>query len=146
MFRCERPPRPLRVHPSSRGGEYRIWHNPIRMSRTRSIVLVFTALSAVYLYAFPSATIPYLALVLGHVVAGFVLAALLIPALIRVRSAGWILVVAGAGLGILLTFTGASRPFAPLLYAHIVTSVLGVVILLSTGMRRPVVGFAALFA
>ncbi len=116
------------------------------MSRTRSIVLVFTALSAVYLYAFPSATIPYLALVLGHVVAGFVLAALLIPALIRVRSAGWILVAAGAALGIVLTFTGASRPFAPLLYAHIGTSVLGVVILLSTGMRRPVVGFAALFA
>src|SRR5215510_16594875 len=116
------------------------------MSRTRSIVLVFTALSAVYLYAFPSATIPYLALVLGHVVAGFVLAALLIPVLIRVLSPGWILTAAGAVLGIVLTFTGAPRPFAPLLYAHIGTSALGVIILLSAGMRHRIVGFVALFA
>src|SRR5262244_3369688 len=131
MFRCERPPRPLRVHPSSRGGEYRIWHNPIRMSRTRSIVLVFTALSAVYLYAFPSATIPYLTLILGHVAAGFVLAAFLIPVLIRSRSIGWIVTAAGAGLGILLVFTGGSRPFAPLLYGHIGVSMLGIILLLA---------------
>src|SRR3989442_14485299 len=91
------------------------------MQRARNIILSFTVLSAVYLYAFPSATIPYLALVLGHVAAGFVLAALLIPILIRVQSIGWtswIAKAAGAALGIALTFTGGSRPFAPLFYAH----------------------------
>ncbi len=87
------------------------------MPRARTVTFVFTALSAIYLYAFPSATIPYLALVLAHVAAGFVLAALLIPTLIRVRSAGWIVTAAGALLGILLTFTGGSRPFAPLRWA-----------------------------
>src|SRR5215471_4628202 len=114
------------------------------MHRARAITLSFAALTAIYLYAFPSATIPYLAIVLGHVAAGFVLSVLLL--LSRPRSAGWIATAGGALLGIALTWTGASRPFAPLLYAHIGTSALGVIVLLSTGMRRPIVGFAALFA
>src|SRR5262245_4009082 len=115
-----------------------------RMSRTRSIGLVFTSLSALYLYAFPSATIPYLTLVLGHVAAGFVLAALLILTLLRARSAGWIVIAVGALLGIVLTFTGGARQFAPLLYAHIGVSALGVVLLIAGRMRRPVAAFAAL--
>ena len=106
------------------------------MLRVRIITFIFTIVSAVYLYAFPSATIPYLALVLGHVAAGFVLAALLIPTLIRARSAGWIVTAAGAALGIVLTFTGGSRPFAPLLYAHIGVSAIGVITLLAARMRR----------
>ncbi len=116
------------------------------MSRVRSITFAFTVLSAIYLYAFPSATIPYLALILGHVAAGFVLAALLVPLLTRVRSVGWIVTALGALLGIVLTFTGGSRPFTPLLYAHIGVSALGVIILLAVGMRRPAVAFVALFA
>src|SRR3989441_868436 len=116
------------------------------MQRARTFTLGFTVLTAVYLYAFPSATIPYLALVLGHVAAGFVLAALLIPVLIRVPSIGWILTAAGAGLGIALTFTGGSRPFAPLLYAHIGVSALGVLILLALQTQRPALRFTALVA
>src|SRR5262249_41626344 len=119
--------------------------NGMNMHRARTIIFGFSVFSAVYLYAFPSATIPYLGLVLGHVVAGCLLTALLIPPLIRVRSAGWIVTAAGAGLGIVLMVTGASRPFAPLLYAHISLSALGVIILLSAGMRRRALGFAALF-
>src|SRR5262245_61860967 len=115
------------------------------MSKARNITLAFASLSAVYLYAFPSATIPYLALVLGHVAAGFALAGLLISVSIRVRSTGWIVTAIGAGLGIALTFTGGSRPFAPMLYAHIAASALGVIILLASGMRRPAIGFAGLF-
>src|SRR2546428_14180523 len=109
------------------------------MKRARTFPLGFTVLTAVYLYAFPSATIPYLALVLGHVAAGFVLAALLIPILIRVQSIGWtswIVTAAGAALGIALTFTGGSRPFAPLLYAHIGVSALGVILLLAVQTQR----------
>src|SRR5260370_14355203 len=116
-----------------------------RMQRARNINLAFTTLSAIYLYAFPSASIPYAALVLGHVAAGFVLAALSIVALIHARSTGWMVTAAGAGLGMVLAFTGASRPLAPLLYAHIGVSALGVIILLAGGMRRPAAGFAALF-
>src|SRR2546426_10408275 len=100
------------------------------MKRARTFTLGFTVLTAVYLYAFPSATIPYLALVLGHVGAGFVLSALLLPVLIRTRSIGWIVTTIGAAIGIVLTFTGAARPLAPVFYAHILLSTLVVVILL----------------
>ena len=116
------------------------------MKRFRHITLVFTGLSALYLYAFPSATIPYLSLVLGHVAAGFVFAVLVIPTLLRARSAGWMVTTAGALLGIGLAFTGASRPFAPLLYSHIAVSTLGIVLLLAGRMRRPAAAFAALAA
>lgn len=114
------------------------------MQRARTITLSFTVLSAVYLYAFPAATIPYLALVLGHVAAGFVLAALLIPALRQARTVSWMVVATGAALGIALTGTGGSRPFVPLLNAHILVSAFGVVLLLASAMRRPRLGFAAL--
>src|SRR5215469_8200471 len=114
------------------------------MQRARAITLGFGALTALYLYAFPSATIPYLALILGHVAAGFVLAVLLL--LTRPRSAGWIVAAAGAVLGIALTWTGASRPFAGLLYTHIGVSALAVVILLAGRIRRPALGFAVFFA
>jgi Flp pilus assembly protein TadD len=113
-----------------------------KMQRARTITFGFAALTAVYLYAFPSATIPYLAIVLGHVVAGFVLAGLLIAT--RPRSAGWILTGAGALLGIVLTWTGASRPFAGLLYAHIGLTVLGLILLLAARAPRPVMSFAFL--
>src|SRR5437870_8727493 len=117
------------------------------MQRARTFTLGFTVLTAVYLYAFPSATIPYLALVLGHVAAGFVLAALLIPILLRVSSrgwTGWIVTAAGAGLGIALTFTGGSRPFAPLLYTHIGVSALGVIMLRALPTQRPALRLTAL--
>jgi Flp pilus assembly protein TadD len=114
------------------------------VKRSRLITLTFTALSALYLYAFPSATIPYLTLILAHVAAGFVLTALVIPVLLRARSAGWVVTAAGAVLGIILTFTGASRPFAPLLYGHIAVSTLGIVLLVAARMRRPAVAFAGL--
>src|SRR5581483_298826 len=70
----------------------------VQMRRARNITLGFAALSAVYLYTFPSAALPYLIIVLGHVAAGFVLATLLI--LSRPRSPGWIVTAAGALSGI----------------------------------------------
>ena len=115
-----------------------------RMQRVRVITLVFTALTAVYLYAFPAATLPYLALVFGHFAAGLLLTGLLIHVLIRTSSPGWIVTAVGAALGIVLAFTGASRPFEWLLYTHIGISVLGVVLLLAAGRRRPLITFGAL--
>jgi Flp pilus assembly protein TadD len=113
------------------------------MQRARTITFGFTASTAIYLYAFPAATIPYLAIVLGHVAAGFLLAVLLL--LTRPRSAGWIVTAVGALLGIALTCTGASRPFAPLLYAHIGVTALGLIILLAARTRRPALSFAVFF-
>src|SRR5438552_15479814 len=112
------------------------------MQRARTITFGFLALTAVYLYAFPSATIPYLTIVLAHVAAGFILAILLIVT--RPRSAGWIVTAAGAVLGIVLTWTGGSRPFAALLYTHIGLCAGGLIVLLAARTRRPVLGFAGL--
>src|SRR5438552_13182665 len=113
------------------------------MQRARTITFGFSALPPLYLYAFPSATIPYLTIVLTHVAAGFILAVLL--TVTRPRSAGWIVTAAGALLGIILTWTGGSRPFAALLYTHIGLSAVGLVILLAARTRRPVLGFAVFF-
>src|SRR5262245_8338705 len=113
------------------------------MQRARTITFGFAVLTAVYLYAFPSATIPYLAMVLAHVGAGFILAVLLIAT--RSRSAGWIVTAAGAVLGIALTWTGGSRPFVALVDAHIGLSALGLIILLSARTRRPALSFAGFF-
>jgi Flp pilus assembly protein TadD len=116
--------------------------------RIRTILLALLTLSAAYLYAFPSASIPYLGLVLAHVAGGFIFTALLAPVLLRFRGTppaallGWTVVAIGAVLGIVLTFTGATRPFALLLNSHIVVSALAVVLLVTeyAGRRRWLVG------
>src|SRR5213594_2376410 len=105
--------------------------------RLRSFGLILLILTGVYLYAFPSASIPYLAMMLGHVAGGFIVAGLLLPVLRRIRSLPsttalcWLLIAIGATLGITLTFTGATRPFAALLYAHIFLCAIGVIFLLA---------------
>src|SRR4051812_21543431 len=114
------------------------------MERARNITLGFAVLTAIYLYSFPSATIPYLGTVLAHVAAGCLLAALLIAT--RPRSAGWIVTSGGALFGIALIWTGAARPFAPLMYTHIGLSALGLIILLAARTRRPAMSFAVYFA
>src|SRR5204863_5994496 len=102
--------------------------------------LVVLTLTGGYLYAFPSATIPYLAVVLSHVAAGFIFAAFLPTVLRRIRSlpftqaVGWLFVAAGGAIGISLTFTGATRPFAAIFYAHILTCAIG---LIFVATRRP---------
>jgi len=109
-----------------------------------TVTLVFLTLSSVYLYAFPSATITYLAVVLAHVVGGFLLTVLLVPVLIRSRSVGWIVTSTGAAIGIVLTLTGGTRPFTSLLYAHAGIAFLGVILLFVSGRRRPLVVFGVL--
>jgi Tfp pilus assembly protein PilF len=77
---------------------------------------------------------------------------MLLPLLRRIRqrppaeALGWFAILAGAVSGILLSLTGATRPFALLLYAHIVLSLLGVVFLVAhyAGEKRWLVRSAAL--
>ncbi len=113
------------------------------MSRTLSWLLPFLVFSAAYLYAFPQPNIFYAVVVLLHTLAGVIAAILLIPALIRllrqgtflVRS-GWLLVAAGAVLGIILIKTGTPRAEWNLLYLHIVISLAGVALLIAEYMGR----------
>jgi len=106
------------------------------MSQWRSRSVIALAASAVYLYSFPSANIPYIVVVLFHVGAGIFLTALLLPFLWKLLRAstlgariGWLLLAAGAVIGVVLIFTGTPLPMKKLLYAHIFACVLGVTFL-----------------
>ncbi len=109
--------------------------------RALSWLLPFLAVSAAYLYTFPQATIFYAGVVLLHAFAGVITAALLLIALLRLlrdasflARAGWLLLTAGAGLGIVLIKTGTPRAEWNWLYFHIVISVIGVGLLLADNL------------
>jgi tetratricopeptide (TPR) repeat protein len=101
-------------------------------------LLAFLVASAAYLYSFPQPTIFYAGVVLLHAVGGVVAAVLLFPALFRLLCtgsvfvrAGWLLIFAGALLGIILLKTGTPRTEWKWLYLHIVISLLGVSLLIT---------------
>jgi tetratricopeptide (TPR) repeat protein len=129
------------------------------MSRWRSILVLVLTLSAIYLYAFPSATIIYGGGVLLHAGAGIVLAVLLIPILRTVfrdcsfaEKCGWMLLAAGTILGLALIKIGTPNRFKMWLYLHIALCAAGVLILASAWVARrgwlgkSLVGAAASFA
>jgi Flp pilus assembly protein TadD len=128
-----------------------------RLTRT----LAALALSAVYLYGYPSATIFYAAIVLFHVAAGIVFSVLLIAHLVRSLKSdaifarlGWVLLAGGAILGIVLIKIGTPHRLKAWLYAHILMCVVGTLFVvtswlasrgtLGTGFVRHGLGFAAL--
>ena len=95
-------------------------------------LIAFLAISAAYLYTFPQANIFFAVIVFLHAVGGAFAAILLIPKLIRsLRSgafaarAGWVLIAAGAIVGLILIKTGTPRSEWNKLYLHIVLSVAG---------------------
>src|SRR5262245_53893952 len=96
------------------------------MSRWRlGLVLVLT-LSAIYLYAFPAATIIYGGGVLLHTAAGILLAVLLIPILRTVfrgcglaEKSGWVLLAVGTIQGLVLIKIGTPNRFKAWLYMNI---------------------------
>src|ERR1700722_5165465 len=102
--------------------------------RSRSVVAL--AASAVYLYGFPSANIPYILVLLFHLVAGIFLTILLLPFLVKMlpRSSpgarvGWLMLALGAVTGVTLIFTGTPLGMKWLLYSHILACLLGVTLL-----------------
>jgi tetratricopeptide (TPR) repeat protein len=102
------------------------------MDRWRSGSLLVLAVSAVYLYGFPSPTIFYETLVLFHLAGGIVLTVLLLPSLFRILSSetllarlGWLLIAAGAVLGIVFIKIGTPNRLKAWLYAHIALCVVG---------------------
>jgi tetratricopeptide (TPR) repeat protein len=106
-------------------------------------LIFFLAFSAAYLYAFPQPTIFYACVVLLHTFAGVIAAILLIPVLGRLvqkgtvaERAGWLLIAAGATVGIILIRTGTARNEWNWLYVHILVSLGGVAFLLSETLRH----------
>jgi tetratricopeptide (TPR) repeat protein len=106
------------------------------MKRWRSMSVSVLAASGLFLYAFPSATLTYGAVILLHLAAGIALTVLLLPFLARLARSetflprlAWILLALGAILGIVLTFLGTPARLRGLLYFHIFASLAGSVLL-----------------
>jgi len=107
------------------------------------LLLVFLFLSAGYLYAFPQANVFYALIVLLHAGAGVVAALWLVVWLYRVlrrerltTSIGWLLLTAGAVLGLVLIYTGTPRIEWKWLYFHIVLCLAGVGVLVAERMGQ----------
>src|SRR5258708_10585962 len=96
------------------------------MTRWRFPLLFLLTLSAIYLYAYPAATIAYGGGVLLHTRAGILLAVLLIPISrqvfrecpLEIRFAS-LLIAAATLLGLVLIKIGTPNRFHPSLYLHI---------------------------
>jgi len=106
------------------------------VKRWLSRILIALAVSAVYLYAYPSATISYFVVDLFHVAIGIVLTILLLFYLLRLlrpesllTRLGWLSLAAGALLGIVLIKIGTPLRLKPWLYAHIALCILGMLFL-----------------
>ncbi len=76
-----------------------------------SALVAILFLSSIYLYVFPAANLTYVAIVLLHAAVGVVAAVFLVPkmlAVVRARSfyrdLGWLVLAAGAILGVILLF------------------------------------------
>ncbi|MGH9494561.1 MAG: hypothetical protein ACRD3B_06150, partial [Candidatus Sulfotelmatobacter sp.] len=113
------------------------------VERALSWLVPFLVVSAAYLYAFPQPTIFYAGVVLLHAVAGVAVAILLVPGFIRLlrtgsffSRAGWLLIAAGAILGLVLIKTGTSRTEWNKLYLHIVISMAGVGLLFADWLGK----------
>src|SRR5438270_9286938 len=113
------------------------------MIRWRLPLLLVLSLTAIYLYAFPTATIIYGGGVLLHAGAGILLAILLIPILrqvfrdcpLEIRF-GWTLIAAGSFLGLVLIKIGTPNRFRTWLYFHIALCALGVLFVAAGWLTR----------
>ncbi len=106
-------------------------------------LVAFLAVTAAYLYAFPQPNLLYAGVVLLHALGGLLAAILLIPFLFRrlreeslAARGGWLLISAGAILGIVLIKTGTPRSDWKWLYVHIVISLAGVGLLVADWWGR----------
>src|SRR5258708_7391578 len=113
------------------------------MTRWRVSLLSLLPLSAIYLYAYPTATIIYGGGVLLHSGTGILLAVLLIPILrlvfrdcsLEIRF-GWLLIAAGTLLGLVLIKIGTPNRFRFWLYLHIALCVAGVLLVATSWLTR----------
>jgi tetratricopeptide (TPR) repeat protein len=111
------------------------------MKRWRSLSVFVLVLTAVYLYALPSATIFYFANVALHSGLGVLVALGLLAYLFRglgkdslLAKFGWLLLAVGAALGIVLIVIGTPHRFKTWLYAHIAFCAVAVILLAAAWM------------
>ena len=104
--------------------------------------LIFLAISAAYVYGFPSATLTYTVVDLLHVALGILLFVLLLIFLVplvltgtNVARIGWILLAAGTLIGVALIKIGTPHHLWNWLYVHIVLCVAGTLLLLADWFR-----------
>jgi len=131
------------------------------MERWRSLGVFVLVVTAIYLYAYPTATIFYAGAVLLHAGLGVLASVGLLLFLFWgfrqerwLARFGWILFGAGAALGLVLIRIGTAHRFKTWLYAHIALSALGVILLaaawlsekgrLGVGIARQAAGIAGL--
>jgi tetratricopeptide (TPR) repeat protein len=95
------------------------------------------AASALYLFAFPSATIFYESIVLLHILGGAAFLVFALPWITRLmhgrglgEKIGWSIFIVGGAVGAIILFTGARRNMWPVLYAHEFVSIAGSAVLL----------------
>ncbi len=106
------------------------------MQRWRSLSVLVLAVTAVYLYAFPSANIPYAIAVLLHSGLGVLVTIAILFFLFRgfdqqslPARFGWLFLLAGGALGIILIKIGTPHRLKTWLYTHIALCLLGVLFL-----------------
>ena len=106
--------------------------NSQKSTRVLPWLVVFLTISAAYLYAFPQPNIFYAVIVFLHAAGGVLATVLLLATLLhRLRTgtltsrAGWLLIAAGALVGLILIKTGTPRSEWNKLYLHIVISLAG---------------------
>jgi len=115
------------------------------MQRWRSLSVLILAVTAVYLYSYPTATIFYAGAVLLHTGLGLLaflgLLFFFLTAGLRQTSwlarIGWLLLLAGGVLGIVLIKIGTAHRFDRWLYIHILLCSLGVVLLTAAWLASP---------
>src|SRR5215813_11294061 len=101
-----------------------------------AVLVVILFVTSLYIYLFPAPNLAYVGVVLLHAGLGVVAAALLVPrvyAIVRAKSffidSGWLLLAAGAILGVVLLFIGTIRSHWTWMYAHVVVSFAAVALL-----------------
>jgi len=111
------------------------------MKRWRSLSVFVLVLTAVYLYALPSATILYFVNVALHSGLGVLVALALLVYLFRglardslLTKFGWLFLTVGAALGIVLIVIGTPHRFKTWLYAHIAVCAVAVIFLTAAWM------------
>ena len=112
------------------------------MKRWRSLSVLLLALTAIYLYAFPTATIAYAITVLFHTGLGVLLTIGLVFFLFRglakeqwLARLGWLFLIPGAVLGIALIYLGTPHRLKAWLYTHIALCTLAVVFLAAAWLK-----------
>ena len=133
------------------------------MERWRSVSVLVLAISAIYLYGFPTATLFYAGTVLLHAGVGVLWTVGLLVFLFRgiakehvAARIGWVLLLAGALMGVALIYLGTPHRLKSWLYVHIALCGVGVLLLaaswinargwLGGGVLQRGIAFAALLA